>query len=59
VEVATWRKASHSDNGGNCVEAGVAEPGLIVVRDTTDREGGTLSFTAGAWHAFATDLKQQ
>jgi Domain of unknown function (DUF397) len=59
VEVATWRKASRSGNGGDCVEAGVAEPGRVLVRDTTDREGGTLNFTADAWHAFATDLKRQ
>jgi len=59
VEVATWRKASHSTgNGGGCVEAGVAEPGLVLVRDTTDRDGGTLTFTATAWSAFAIELKR-
>ena len=58
VEVATWRKATHSTgNGGGCVEAGVADPGLVLVRDTTNRDGGTLTFTATAWHAFATQLK--
>jgi hypothetical protein len=58
VEVATWRKASHSTKGGQCVEAGVAEAGRVLVRDTTDRAGGTLSFPASAWHAFAEGLKQ-
>jgi hypothetical protein len=58
VEVASWRKASYSNNGGNCVEAGVAESGWVLVRDTTDREGGTLSFPAAAWRAFAAGLKQ-
>lgn len=44
-----WRKSSYSGNGGaNCVEAGNA-PGLVLVRDTTDRDGGTLAFTADAW----------
>jgi len=58
VEVATWRKASYSGgNGGDCVEAGVAETGRVLVRDTTNRDGGTLTFTAAAWHAFATQLK--
>jgi Domain of unknown function (DUF397) len=58
VEVATWRKASHSGgNGGDCVEAGVAATGLVLVRDTTDRDGGTLTFTATAWSAFAARLK--
>jgi hypothetical protein len=59
VEVAAWRKASYSGNGSNCVEAGVAEAGRVLVRDTTDREGGALSFTAAAWHAFAAELKQR
>lgn len=54
VEVATWRKASYSNNGGNCVEAGASE---VLVRDTTNREGGTLNFPASAWRAFAKDLK--
>jgi hypothetical protein len=31
----------------------------VFVRDTTNREGGTLSFTAEAWRAFATEVKQR
>ena len=58
MEVATWRKASYSGNGGNCVEVGVAEVGQVLVRGTTNREGGTLSFPAFAWRAFAERLKQ-
>jgi Domain of unknown function (DUF397) len=58
VEVAAWRKTSYSGNGGECVEAGVAESGWVLVRDTTNREGGTLSFPASAWRAFAAGLKQ-
>ena len=46
-----WRKSSYSStDGGQCVEVG--KDGLIFVRDTTDRDGGTLSFTAEAWSAF-------
>jgi hypothetical protein len=59
VEVATWRKSSYSGgNGGACVEAGVAAPGLVLVRDTTNRDGGTLAVTPAAWHAFAARLKR-
>ena len=58
VEVAAWRKASYSGNGGEYVEAGVAESGRVLVRDTTNREGGTLGFPAAAWRAFAAGLKQ-
>jgi hypothetical protein len=25
---------------------------VILVRDTTNRDGGTLTFSAAAWHAF-------
>jgi len=59
VEVAAWRKASYSGDGGNCVEAGVAEVGWVLVRDTTNRAGGTLSFPASAWRTFAAGLKQR
>ena len=42
-----WRKSSHSgDNGGECVE--VATAGAVLVRDTTNRSGTTLAFTAKA-----------
>jgi hypothetical protein len=38
------------------VEAGYA-PDAVVVRDTKDRDGGTLAFSAGAWAEFVTSLK--
>jgi hypothetical protein len=28
-----------------------------MIRDTTDREGGTLAFTADAWRIFMTGIK--
>jgi Domain of unknown function (DUF397) len=31
----------------------------VLVRDTTNREGGTLAFTAAAWRAFAAEIKQR
>jgi hypothetical protein len=53
-----WRKSSYSGNGGaNCVEAGNA-PDLVLVRDTTDRDGGTLAFPADAWRAFTEYVKR-
>ena len=53
----TWRTSSFSGtNGGQCVEAGSA-PGSVLVRDTTNRDGGTLAFTPDAWDAFLTGLK--
>jgi hypothetical protein len=52
-----WRKSSRSSgNGGACVEAGNL-PGLVLVRDTTNRDGGTLMFTPEAWSTFTTALR--
>jgi Domain of unknown function (DUF397) len=50
-----WRKSTYSDgNGGQCVE--VASADRVQVRDTTDRDGGTLEFTPEAWAAFTDSL---
>jgi hypothetical protein len=51
-----WRKASYSNGGGNaCVE--VASAGTVLVRDTTNRDGGTLSINSDAWQAFLGTLR--
>ena len=53
-----WRKSSYSSaNGGDCVETAGSD-GVILVRDTANRTGGTLSFPASVWRAFAEGLKQ-
>ena len=53
-----WRKASYSDNGGNCVEVGQARHGVLV-RDTKDHgHGPVLRFTPGAWRRFADRVKR-
>jgi hypothetical protein len=53
---APWRKSSYSTNGGqDCVE--VAGDDAVLVRDTTNRDGGTLAFTAQAWQTFVDGLK--
>ena len=45
-----WRKATYSAENGNCVE--VASAGSVLIRDTRDRAGVTLSIPAQAWRAF-------
>lgn len=51
-----WRKSSYSGaNGGDCVEVTSADS--VAVRDTTDRDGVTLAFGAGAWAAFVARLR--
>ncbi|MEV4758136.1 DUF397 domain-containing protein [Micromonospora sp. NPDC049559] len=50
---ANWRKSSYSStNGGSCVEVADNLPGRVLVRDTKDRDGGTLTFTPTSWQAF-------
>lgn len=52
-----WRKSSYSDaNGGSCVETATGD-GVILVRDTTNREGFTLSVPACAWVKFTASLR--
>jgi hypothetical protein len=53
---SSWRKSSYSgDNGGECVEVAAAE--AVLVRDTTDRNGRVLTFTAEAWRTFTATIK--
>lgn len=52
-----WRKSTYSDgNGGDCVEL-ASDHSVILVRDTTNRAGGTLTFTADAWAEFTSSLR--
>jgi len=52
-----WRKSSYSGaNGGNCLEV-ADDARVVLVRDTTDRDGGTLAFTADAWAEFLGTLR--
>jgi Domain of unknown function (DUF397) len=51
-----WRKSSHSSqSGGNCVE--VATSDAVIIRDTTNRDGFTLSVSATAWLKFTSAIK--
>lgn len=52
-----WRKSSYSSgNGGNCVEL-ASGGGTVAVRDTTNRSGGMLTFSAAAWERFTASLR--
>jgi hypothetical protein len=53
----TWRTSSYTGNGGgNCVEVADAA-NVVIVRDTKDRDGGTLALSADAWRAFMGEIK--
>lgn len=47
----TWITSSYSGENGNCVEVGTAAA-VRAVRDTKDRDGGTLTFAPAAFRAF-------
>lgn len=51
-----WRKPSYSSqSGGNCVE--VASDGGVLIRDTADRDGVTLSLPADVWSRFLVAIR--
>jgi hypothetical protein len=52
----TWRKSSYSTNGGECVEVALDRP-QVLVRDTKDREGGTLAVSASPWRELLSRLR--
>lgn len=54
---AGWHKSSHSALT-DCVEARpYACGGDVLVRDTKDREGGTLAFSPQAWAEFLAGIR--
>lgn len=59
VTGAEWRKSTRSStNGGACVEVADNLPGRVLVRDSKDRDGGTLVFEPAAWRAFVAYVRQ-
>jgi hypothetical protein len=54
---SAWRKASYSGTSGNgCVETATSV-GRVLVRDTINRDGGTLTLSADGWRAFVANIK--
>lgn len=52
----TWHKSTYSGAEGSCVEVAGSLPGRVLVRDTKDRDGGTLAFPSSAWRSFLAEL---
>ncbi len=55
--IGHWRKSTHSNPSGSCVEAGTG-PGMVGVRDTKDHGSGpVLAFGPDAWRAFTAGIR--
>jgi hypothetical protein len=53
-----WHKSTRSNGtGGGCVEVADNLHDRVLVRDTKDRDGGTLSFTPTAWQTFVSTYR--
>jgi hypothetical protein len=53
---ALWRKSTYSGGNGSCVE--IADLGSsAAVRDSKDRNGPKLIFTAHEWRSFLDGIK--
>lgn len=52
-----WRKSRYSGSQANCVEVADTSD-VVLVRDTTNRAGGTLEFSTAVWRAFTGELKK-
>lgn len=51
-----WRLSSYTGQGNSCVEVAVLPHG-IAVRDSKDRDGPVLAFSADAWRAFIAGVR--
>jgi hypothetical protein len=54
---AVWRKSSHSQQEGECVEVATNLPGIVAVRDSKDPDGPKLIFIREQWAAFVGRVK--
>lgn len=56
LSTAKWRKSTRS-GGNGCVEVAFVE-GQVAVRDSKDRGGPALAFTAHEWEAFIGGVRE-
>jgi Domain of unknown function (DUF397) len=54
----TWVKSSLSAANGSCVEIADLDDGIIGVRDSKDKSGPILRFTAAEWAAFVDGVRK-
>ncbi|WP_163509434.1 DUF397 domain-containing protein [Fodinicola acaciae] len=54
--IGNWRKSTRSGSQAECVEVGTAGS-VVGVRDSKNRNGAALSFSATAWSSFVGQLR--
>jgi Domain of unknown function (DUF397) len=54
---AQWRTSTYSGGNGSCVEVADNLPGVVLVRDSKNRQGPQLTVTGPAWSAFVQGIK--
>jgi hypothetical protein len=52
-----WRTSSKS-NGGNCVEVAF-QNGMVLIRDSKNRDAGIISVPTPEWRKFLMDVKHE
>ncbi|MBO2462512.1 DUF397 domain-containing protein [Actinomadura violacea] len=58
LSTVCWRTSSHSSGQGTeCVEVGEMARGVLA-RDSKDPSGPVLTFGAGEWRTFLTEVKR-
>jgi hypothetical protein len=57
VDGLKWRKASHSSDGGQCVETAVLPDDRVAVRDSKHPDEAILIYTPAEWRAFIAGAK--
>jgi predicted secreted Zn-dependent protease len=53
----SWQKSTHSTGNGNCVEVAALPDDNLAVRDSKDKTGPMLQFSASEWRAFVAGVK--
>ncbi|MER5882456.1 DUF397 domain-containing protein [Streptomyces sp. NPDC001941] len=53
MSTPNWHKSTYSGgNTNDCVECATNTP-VVMIRDTKDRDAGTVAVSRGAWRVFA------